>query len=229
MPPSTSAGVSPMAELLNCPCCDEMAHFRVENAHECSFTWIECSNCGLQTPRMAWCENDAQLRADLTKDWNRRTPPPQAAGGEPVAIVGERGSVSWRSDRILPIGTPLFDHPPAIGRDDVCRITGWHMQDGVQVFPVKGPAYELGLPKQLFMRYDRHLELMAQARVTALDGWTFERLSETSIRVTCEYDATVVVFDDFEKLPRGIAGYALYRLAADLLATAPAQPVGGRE
>jgi hypothetical protein len=35
--------------------------------------------------------------------------PPRGA----VAIVGERGSVSWRSDHILPVGTKLYTHPAA--------------------------------------------------------------------------------------------------------------------
>lgn len=30
---------------------------------------------------------------------------------EPVGIVGERGSVSWRSERILPVGTSLYAAP----------------------------------------------------------------------------------------------------------------------
>lgn len=33
--------------------------------------------------------------------------------GEPVAIVGEGGSVSWRSERILAVGAPLYAGPPA--------------------------------------------------------------------------------------------------------------------
>ena len=40
---------------------------------------------------------------------------------EAVAIVGERGSVPWRLERILAIGTPLYDDPkpPATSTEDV--------------------------------------------------------------------------------------------------------------
>ena len=37
-----------------------------------------------------------------------RSAKPEPAGRESVGVVGERGSVSWRSERILPVGTILY-------------------------------------------------------------------------------------------------------------------------
>lgn len=50
---------------------------------------------------------------DLRRHWATMLAAAPEFGEVAVALVGERGSVSWRSERILTIGTPLYIRPPA--------------------------------------------------------------------------------------------------------------------
>jgi hypothetical protein len=49
----------------------------------------------------------------------------QQAKGEVVAIVGERGCVSWRSETILPVGAKLYTHPSPAQAEPVSVPDGW--------------------------------------------------------------------------------------------------------
>ncbi len=64
------------------------------------------------------------------------------ASAEPVAIVGERGDVSWRSETILPVGTKLYTHAHPAAKVEAPG-------DGLRDYP-----YLIGLAKVLRMRGD---------------------------------------------------------------------------
>jgi len=64
---------------------------------------------------------DARIAIDIANSAGRSLPNDDVAcildriesalaSAEPVAIVGERGDVSWRSETILPVGTKLYTH-----------------------------------------------------------------------------------------------------------------------
>jgi hypothetical protein len=71
---------------------------------------------------------------------------PEPAGREAVAVVGERGSVSWRSETILPIGTKLYTSAPPVADADVLNIAGC-----VGVYYYNGKV-NLGAPLFAFTR-----------------------------------------------------------------------------
>lgn len=81
-----------MAELLNCPFCNndvnedegcfQVSGFRPPSTPAFA---VRCGNPSCNA------EATATSRESAIAAWNRRTPPPQAAGGEPVAVIDAGG------------------------------------------------------------------------------------------------------------------------------------------
>ena len=136
-----------MAELLNCPFCgndvnDDEGCYPVDRSGR---MWeVRCGNpdCFAHDPVRA-------TRQDTIAAWNRRTSPPQAAGGEPVAwmydYTDEHGVpqrdfttgpflASWVSAKKAK-ATPLYDHPPAVGQECLQALRSYEQadHDGVMV------------------------------------------------------------------------------------------------
>lgn len=121
-----------MAEILGCPFCGRAG--TVENPEpgcyaigcdDCCFSMME-GNVGI-----GWYATEAEAIAA----WNRRIPPPQAAGGEPVAWVDpyelmmlrEHGGVIVATGDAEPESKRtqgLYLHPPAVGELWVAPLTG---------------------------------------------------------------------------------------------------------
>ncbi len=156
-----------MAELLNCPFCGcvmaaqsnrDWHHIVGQHEDGCVFD-------GGDPPITVPAEE--QALASAIAAWNRRTPPTQAAGGEPVAWMafdkesGHRRLFEKREETAHWAGEdwfelrPLYAHPPAIGQEWV--VVGWIHEDelpdgypydamfphskvdGVRLFPVFAP------------------------------------------------------------------------------------------
>lgn len=109
-----------MAEIEKCPFCGAGASIITNRDDDCCIRCIRWGKaCMAAGP---WANTEAEAIAA----WNRRTPPPQAAGGEPVAwMVGNENYPSeaeaveairqWGpSDAIA---KAVYDHPPAVGQE----------------------------------------------------------------------------------------------------------------
>lgn len=110
-----------MAEMLNCPFCGSEPQRDAGWGGHLSCPNLQCPIGGeLHDEHTLWFAEDA---------WNRRTPPPQAAGGEPVAWVGidkesgarrlfdKREDAGQWMDREWFELRPLYDHPPVVGQE----------------------------------------------------------------------------------------------------------------
>lgn len=148
---------------------------------DCStFQEVEAALDSMQVP----CTDDAGkwlTLAERIASWNRRTPPPQAAGGEPVAwrhryLCPEEGPSVWnvsqdeswmrqlmaRNDHEV---WRLYDHPPAIGQE-------WDAAD-VSAAYVSGQSDIRTLVRDLAERWERLAEVHGQRQFTGNDHRLF--------------------------------------------------------
>lgn len=132
-----------MAELLNCPFCNndvnedegcfQVSGFRPPSTPAFS---VRCGNPSCNA------EVTATSRESAIAAWNRRAPPPRAAGGEPLVYgmrkKGERAVIGLIPPKVHALSptvaeyleqyeeVALYDHPPAVGQEWVVP-DGWHV------------------------------------------------------------------------------------------------------
>lgn len=90
-------------EIKDCPLCNSPAGFNTEHGRDASITWIACTACGLQTPRMHWMGNDDVIRRDLLAAWNHRHSGGDGEDSARLDYIERTFSGMTNRERYLPI------------------------------------------------------------------------------------------------------------------------------